>query len=437
MEPKKMHLGWFMNFSRSTAWTSPWVLESDARDWLNGDFHVDWIRAMERACLDYAMLEDSSMVADGYGGSMEADLKYGLYAPKGDPLSIAPVLAKATSHIGIISTASTSFYPPFLLARALATIDHIARGRAGWNIVTSSEDRAAQNFGLDKLYEHDQRYDRADEFVEVVEKLWNSWDADAVVMDRAAGAYVDHTKVHPINHRGKFFSVRGPLNVPRPPSGKPVYCQAGGSPRGRQFAAEHADTLLSASQGVTDMREFRNDIRRRAKLAGRNPDDIKVMFITSPVLAGSQKEAEEKYLEMLHPTKAGVDIALGHMGALTEIDFTTIDPDEPFESLGLSTNGHRTTLEKFVKLGRTPREAAGKWSIRYTDPTFVGTPEKVAAEMARVFDEVGGDGYLLAAGGSRRGITEITDGLVGALQQLGRARKSYDSDTLRGNLLAF
>ncbi|WP_353807732.1 NtaA/DmoA family FMN-dependent monooxygenase [Agromyces sp. SYSU T00194] len=432
---KKMHLGWFMNFSRSTAWTSPWVLESEAREWMNGDYHIDWVRSMERAGFDFAMLEDSSMVADGYGGSMEVDLKHSLYAPKGDPLSIAPVLAKATEHIGIISTASTSFYPPFLLARAIATIDHISQGRAGWNIVTSSEDRAAQNFNLDKLYEHDTRYEMADEFVEVVEKLWSSWDADAVVMDRATGTYVDHTKVRPIDHVGQYYKVRGPLNVPRPPQGRPVYCQAGGSPRGRQFAAAHADTIISAAQGIDDMREFRDDIRRRMIDLGRDPDSCKVMFITTPVLGNTEAEAQERWEAMLHPTQAGVDVALGHMGALTEIDFTQIDADKPFPEL--TTNGHRTTLEKFLKLGKTPREAAGKWAIRYTDPTFVGTPEKVAAEMSRVFDEVGGDGFLIAAGGSRRGITEITDGLVGALQQLGRTRTSYNHAHLRDNLMEF
>jgi FMN-dependent oxidoreductase (nitrilotriacetate monooxygenase family) len=432
---KKMHLGWFMNFSRSTSWTGHWVLESEARDWMNGDYHIDWVRSMERAGFDFAMLEDSSMVSDGYGGSMEVDLKHSLYAPKGDPLSLAPVLAKATSNIGIISTASTSFYPPFLLARSIATIDHLSGGRAGWNIVTSSEDRAAQNFNLEKLYEHDERYERADEFVEVVEKLWASWDEDALVMDRDTGTYVDHNKVRPIHHRGKYYNVRGPLNLLRPPSGRPVYCQAGGSPRGRQFAAEHADTIISAAQGIEDMREFRDDIRARMVKVGRDPDTCKVMFITAPVLADSQIEADRKFEEMKHPTQAGVDIALGHMGALTEIDFTTIDADKPFPEL--TTNGHRTTLEKFLKLGRTPREAAGRWAVRYTDPTFVGTPEKVASEMARVFDEIGGDGFLIAGGGSRRGISEITDGLVGALQQLGRTRTSYDSDTLRGNLLAF
>ncbi|BDZ64159.1 LLM class oxidoreductase [Agromyces mangrovi Wang et al. 2018] len=183
------------------------------------------------------------------------------------------------------------------------------------------------------------------------------------------------------------------------------------------------------------MREFRDDIRRRMVDLGRDPDSCKVMFITTPVLGNSEAEAKERWEAMLHPTQAGVDVALGHMGALTEIDFTQIDADKPFPEL--TTNGHRTTLEKFLKLGKTPREAAGKWAIRYTDPTFVGTPEKVAAEMSRVFDEVGGDGFLIAAGGSRRGITEITDGLVGALQQLGRTRTSYNHAHLRDNLMEF
>jgi FMN-dependent oxidoreductase (nitrilotriacetate monooxygenase family) len=431
----KMHLGWFMNFSRSTAWNSPWVLEEEARSWMNGDYHIDWVRSMERACFDFAMLEDSSMVADGYGGSMEIDLKYSLYAPKGDPLSIAPVLAKATEHIGIVSTASTSFYPPFLLARAMATIDHISEGRAGWNIVTSSEDRAAQNFNLEKLYEHDTRYEMADEFIEVVEGLWNSWDTDALVMDRSTNTYVDHRKVRPINHVGKYYQVRGPLNVLPSPQGRPVYCQAGGSPRGRQFAAAHADTIICAAQGVEDMREFRDDIRTRMKALGRNPDDCKVMYVVMPVLGETQADADRKYEEMKHPSDAGTEIALAHMGALTEIDFSTIAHDKPFPEL--TTNGHRTTLEKFLKLGKTPREAAGNWGIRYTDPTFVGTPEKVAFEMGRVFDEVGGDGFLLTGGGSRRAIAEITDGLVGALQQQGRSRTRYEHKLFRDNLLEF
>lgn len=432
--PRKMHLGWFMNFTRP-AWTTPWVSDAEAREWADGDYHVDWVRAMERARFDFTMLEDSSMVSDGFRGTMDADLKHSLYAPKHDPIALAPVLARETSSIGIVATASTSFYPPFLLARSLSTIDHLSHGRIGWNIVTSSEDRAAQNFGLDALYEHDARYDRADEFVDVVEALWRSWEPDALVADRATSTYVAASKVAPIHHEGRFYKVRGPLNTLPSPQGRPVYLQAGGSPRGREFAARHADAVICAAQGVNEMREFRDDVRRRAKDHGRDPDEIKVMFITVPVLAATQAEADRIFEEMQHPTETAVEISLGHMGALTEIDFSTLDPDAPLGEL--STNGHRTTLEKFVGLGGTVREATGRWATRYTNPAFVGTPEKVAAAMAEEFDDVGGDGYLITGGGSRRSIAELCDGLVGALSSLGRVRRDYEHELFRDNLTAF
>lgn len=429
-----MHLGWFMNFTRP-AWTTPWVSADEAREWTNGDYHVDWIRAMERARFDFMMLEDSSMVSDGFRGTMHADLKHSLYAPKHDPLALAPVLARETRHIGIVTTASTSFYPPFLLARSLSTIDHLSGGRAGWNIVTSSEDRAAQNFGMDVLHEHDSRYDRADEFVEVVEGLWNSWGDGALVADRATGTYVDADHVAPIHHDGRFYKVRGPLNTLPSPQRRPVYLQAGGSPRGREFAARHADAIICAAQGVRDMREFRDDIRSRAKGAGRDPDSIKVMYITLPIVAASQSEADRIHEEMRHPGEAAVEVSLGHMGALTEIDFSAVDPDAPLGAL--ETNGHRTTLEKFLALGSTLREATGAWATRYTNPAFVGTPDKVAAAMAEEFDEVGGDGYLITGGGSRKAIAELTDGLVGALADLGRVRRRYEHELFRDNLMAF
>jgi alkanesulfonate monooxygenase SsuD/methylene tetrahydromethanopterin reductase-like flavin-dependent oxidoreductase (luciferase family) len=160
---------------------------------MNGEFYIDMARSLERAGFDYMMFEDSSMVSDGYAGTSEVDLKYALYAPKGDPVPLIGMVAQATKHIGLVATMSTSFYPPFLLARTMSTLDHLTRGRVGWNIVTSSEDRAAQNYGMDKLFEHDLRYERADEFVDLVTQLWDSWEADALVMDAERGVYVDHT----------------------------------------------------------------------------------------------------------------------------------------------------------------------------------------------------------------------------------------------------
>ncbi|MET0884959.1 MAG: LLM class flavin-dependent oxidoreductase, partial [Mycetocola sp.] len=200
MSVKKIHLGWFLNFS-APQWTGP-LDGSSAKTWTTGEFHTDIVKDLERGMFDFAMFEDSSMVSDVHNGSMEADLKYSLYAPKGDPLPLMSKIAAQTKHIGLIATASTSFYPPFITARMYATLDGITEGRIGWNVVTSSEDRAAQNFGLDLHYEHDERYEMADEYVEVVKGLWNSWDPGALVRDRETGVFADHTKVHPIDHDG-------------------------------------------------------------------------------------------------------------------------------------------------------------------------------------------------------------------------------------------
>ena len=172
LQPKRFHLGWFVNFTVN-AWNETWA-DNNGPDWTGG-FYVDMARALERTCFDYMILEDTCMVSDAYGGSFETSLKHAVFAPKHDPMPLVPLLAQATSRLGVVGTMSTSFYPPFLLARLSATLDHICQGRFGWNIVTSGEDRAAQNFGMEQLTEHDLRYDIADEYVDLVCQLWDSW----------------------------------------------------------------------------------------------------------------------------------------------------------------------------------------------------------------------------------------------------------------------
>jgi FMN-dependent oxidoreductase (nitrilotriacetate monooxygenase family) len=428
------HLGWFMNFMPPKSWRGQWG-GYDAENWADGQFFVDFLQSLERACFDFMMIEDSSMVPDAYGGTMEVELKHSLYAPKHDPVLLAPVLAKATKHIGIFTTMSTSFYPPFLLARSQAVLSHLSNGRVGWNIVTSSEHRAAQNFGLDELWDHDERYDRADEFVEVVEALWNSWDADAVVMDRETGAYVDYTKVRPIDFRGKYYNVRGPLNTLPPLNGRPVYCQAGGSPRGREFAARHADTVITAAVGIEAMRAYRDDVRQRAERYGRDPDSIKMMFIASPVFGDTDEEAQALAERNREVTDWKAEETLAHLSALTENDFSTYDWNEPVPEL--TTNGHRSTLADFFKnsRGKPLREAAANWVLGGVP--LVGTPDTVAERMGEAMAEVGGDGFLISGSTSRRYIGEITEGLVPALQRRGLARTSYEFPHFRENLLAF
>ena len=289
---KKFHLGWFMNFippEWDTTWASP-----DVARWPNGRFYVDMAKSMERACFDFIMIEDTVMVADAYGGTMEGSLKNAIFAPKQDPVPLAIQVAVNTRHLGVVATMSTSFYPPYLLARLCSTADSIAEGRFGWNIVSSAEDRAAQNFGLDGLPEHDERYNVAEEYFDVVNQLWDSWEADAVVMDRDTHTFADFNKVHTIDFDGKYFKSRGPLNTVPSPQHRPTFLQAGASPRGRQFAAGAADAIIAVGTGVAGMKEYRDDIRARAKAAGRNPDDIKLLFVVSPTIAATESEARAK-----------------------------------------------------------------------------------------------------------------------------------------------
>ena len=435
MADGRFHLGWFMNFMAPSSWRGNWGGDDGAK-WADGSFYVDFIRSLERACFDYMMIEDSSMVPDAYGGSTETELKHSLYAPKHDPVPLVPLLAQATERIGIVATMSTSFYPPFLLARSMSTLDHLTHGRVGWNIVTSSEHRAAQNYGMDQLWEHDLRYERADEFVELVEALWGSWEPDALVMDRDTGRYVDHRKVHTVDFKGKYFSSRGPLNTLPSPQGRPVYCQAGGSPRGREFAARHADTIITSAVGIDAMVEYRDDIRMRMEKYGRDPDSCKVLFIVSPILGDTEDDALRQVDRLREASDWNAEAALAHLSALTENDFSQLDLDSPVPQL--TTNGHRSTLSDFLRQsgdGRTLREAAANWNISAVD--LVGTPDTVAERMGDAMAEVGGDGYLIFGGLSRQYIGQITEGLVPALQRRGLVRTEYRHKLFRENLLEF
>jgi FMN-dependent oxidoreductase (nitrilotriacetate monooxygenase family) len=437
MAKNKFHLGWFMNFTPDE-WResvgqggSPW----------DGQFYVEMAQTLERACFDYIMIEDKLMVSETYGGSRERGLAGGVMVPKHDPVPLAVAMGMATKHLGIIATMSTLAYPPFLLARLCSTVDSLTKGRFGWNVVTSAEDLAAQNFGLDKLPARELRYEQAEEYMEVVSRLFDSWDADAVLLDRESGIYADHNKVHPINHQGKFFKVRGPLNTVRSPQGRPVYVQAGASPRGRDFAAKHADSIVSVANGVASMKAFREDIRARAIAVGRDPDSIKVLFCVTPTLGETEEIAQAKHNRMLNASYF-IDDMLASVSAITDIDFSKFDLDTPLPER-LITNGEQGSLDKFQQWGsgKTLRElvvdgAGGLCS----SVELIGTPSQVAARMGEVMEEVGGDGFLITTPVlrvGRRYLVEIADGLVPELQRRGLTRTDYRYQLLRENLQEF
>jgi FMN-dependent oxidoreductase (nitrilotriacetate monooxygenase family) len=343
--------------------------------------------------------------------------------------------------MGVVATLSTSFYPPYLLARVCSTIDSIAEGRFGWNIVSSAEDRAAQNFGLEGLPEHDERYSVAEEYFEVVNQLWDSWESDAVVMDRDTHTYADYRKVHTVDFDGKYFKSRGPLNTVPSPQHRPTFLQAGASPRGRQFAAGAADTIIAVGTGIEGMKEYRDDIRARAQAAGRNPDDVKLLFVVSPTVAATEEEARAQVDRLLsHPSY--VEKSLVSISSNTEIDFKQFDLDEPLPA-ELTTNGERGSLEYFMRGDGT----AGPKTLRQLvlhrakrGLELIGTPDQVAKKMGQAMEEVGGDGFLISKPGwdlSHKYIDSICDGLVPALQRLGLTRTEYTKSTLRETLREF
>ncbi len=408
----------------------------------DGAFYLEMAKLLESACFDFIMFEDKLAISEAYGGTSQAYLKHAIgLAPKHDPAPLATLIGASTKHIGVVATLSTLGYPPFLLARMCSTIDHIAGGRFGWNVVTSAEDAAAQNFGLDELPPRDLRYEMADEYMDLCYQLWHSWEPGAVVMDRATSTFADWQKIKPIHFQGKYFRSRGPLNTAPSPQVKPTIVQAGGSPKGRRFAAKHADCVITGVNGVAAMKAFRDDIRSLAAEQGRHPDDVKVFYLVAPALGATNEDAHAKYQRVVQE-QTFVEASLALISAITDIDFAAYDLDRPLPER-LITNGEQTGLDMFQKWGsgKTLRQLVVDASGGLNSSIdLIGTPDHVATLMADAMEEIGGDGFLITSSRTaidRFQLLEIVEGLVPVLQRRGLARERYAHATLRDNLLAF
>ncbi|HVY14399.1 MAG TPA: NtaA/DmoA family FMN-dependent monooxygenase [Rhodopila sp.] len=429
------HLGWFVGKGYSVhGWNQPYS-GTIAEDWMQPDLYIDLARSLERACFDYMLIEDGSFVADAYKGSTEWYLKNAYAVPKADPVPLVPLIAYFTKRLGIIPTVTTAFYPPFLAARLGATLDHLTHGRVGLNIVTAHNDRAAQNYGMDRHYDHDSRYEMADEWLQIANKLWGSWEPGAVVADPETGTFADHTKVHPIHFEGRFYKCRGPLNIPPGPQGRPVIAQAGGSPAGIAFAAKHADTTIAKVRTVAAAKAFRQRMTEQAIKAGRDPKSIKVLFATSIILGDTEDDAREKFARHVAAQHANIETKLGGMAYLSMVDFSKYDLDQPLPQI--TTNASRMSFESYLS-------GDGTKTLRemMLDPgsgglDFIGTADGIAAQMAEAMEEIGGDGILFQDLLTRRKIVEVTDGLVPALKRRGLVRGAYQHEHFRDNLLAF
>ena len=415
-----LHLGWFVGRGYSVqAWNQPWS-GAIGSDWADSGLLLDLARAMDRACFDYLLIEDGSFVPDAYQGSAEWYLRNAATVPKLDPMPLAPVLGRATRRLGIVPTLTTAFYPPYLAARLAVTLDHLTHGRIGLNLVTAHNDRTAQNFGLDRHWEHDLRYEMADEWIEVANRLWASWEADAILADSATGVFADHRKVHPIDFAGRYYKSRGPLNAPPGPQRRPVICQAGGSPAGMAFAAKHADTIVACARGVASAKNYRAEITARMVHHGRDPASCKVMFCAAVALGETTEEARDRKRRLDMAVADNLEPRLAQLSILSGIDFSRFDLDAPLPEINTNASRSLTMLYTYGTGACTLREALADPGSGGVD--FVGTPDSVAAEMGEAIEEIGGDGFMITEGLTRRTIAEVTDGLSTALKRRGLMR---------------
>jgi FMN-dependent oxidoreductase (nitrilotriacetate monooxygenase family) len=396
MPANPFHLAWFGAGGYGVkSWNKTWSGRG-GKDWADPQLWIDLAQALERARFDFIIIEDSSYVPDAYGGTPEAYVKSATATPKMDPSVLAPLMNWHTDRIGIVPTLSVSEHHPYGLARKINTLDHMSQGRTGWNIVTGSNDNAAKNYGLDGWLEHDERYDMAEEFFDLACKLWTSWEPDAVVLDEKTNTWGDFTKVHTVDFQGKYFSSRGPLNAPQSPQGLPTFVQAGGSTAGRRFASRAANAIICGVEGGPEaMKDFRDDIRARAVGHGRNPNDAKVLFLVSPVVAETDEEAVAKRERQKAFAEAHPELSLLHLSRHSMIDFSQWDLDEVIPE-GTTTNGHQQMIKQAI--GKTPRQIANKG---LGGLEFVGSPDTVAAQMDEVMQEVGGQPALHRGDGRR------------------------------------
>lgn len=400
--------------------------------------YVHLAQVAERGKMDMLFFQDSAAVAPAFylsGGKAEA-LAEAARCVRLEPLTLLAALATVTKHIGLVSTATTTYNDPFNIARKFATIDHISKGRAGWNLVTSQNVDEAQNFGSEMHMDHALRYQRAQEFYDVVTGLWDSWEDDAVIRDRASGRYIDPAKLHVLDHKGEHFSVRGPLNIARPPQGYPIVAQAGSSEPGRELAARTADVVFTAQVSLAEAQDFYADVKGRTARYGRSPDDIKIMPGIRYVLGATESEAKQRYEMML--SAASDDGALAAVQRLAgDLDLRQFPLDGPLPDLPPS-NAARARQKMMIDLARREnlsiRQLARRFTFSLGHLVYVGTPVGLADMMEEWFSNGAADGFTMLSPYYPKPLEEFVATVIPELQRRGIFRTEYEGTTLRENL---
>jgi alkanesulfonate monooxygenase SsuD/methylene tetrahydromethanopterin reductase-like flavin-dependent oxidoreductase (luciferase family) len=413
----KMALVAFMQAGSTSVYAGSWRHPATEHGYLDASYYAKIGRQLEEGCFDLMFFDDRLAMPGVYGGSVAEAVYYGARPVKLDLGVILGVLAQATSRIGLGATYSTTYYAPFHVARTFATLDHLSRGRAAWNVVTSVNDSEAQNFGVDAHMGHDERYDRADEFMDVVAGLWDTWEDDAILHDRISGQYADPTKVHELRHVGKYFS-------------------------GREFASRWAELIFTGDPGIEVARSHYTDQKERIAEAGRDPSAVRICPMAYAVVGESEAHAKEREAlflnDLVHPMAS-----LTLLSELMNYDFAKHDLDDPVtDELIASVSGIRGLVQNLrthisSQGGSdtvTLRDLAGHRATLLQGPRFVGTGEQVADQMADWFESGACDGFVLAATHLPGAFEDVVRMVVPELQRRGLFRTEYESSTLRGHL---
>jgi len=413
-------------------WRHPkttWNKES----WSTPELYQHIAQVCERGLYDTVFFADLNYISDSYKGSLEPALRYAAQAPEHDPIPLLTMIAAVTRYIGLGATFSTSYHLPFYAARLWATLDHLTRGRAAWNVVTSLNQNQAANHGQPELDPSELRYEKAHEFIEVCQQLWNSWDEDAVVMNRENAIFADASKVKRIEYQGRFYNSRGPLNVVRSPQNGPALIQAGTSPKGVELAAKYADAVFAIHPRPKSAAKYYTQVKDKISDFGRNPDDCAILFGAQPIIGTSETEALEKQEEHneLVPSEGGMAILSGHLN----FDLSKLSPDDEMMSRDEpELRRSRRIYQKDNGDSMTVREVARRHGQSVSLPQFVGTAKSVADQLEAFFDEVGGDGFMLSPIYCPGAIEEFVDLVIPELQRRGRFRTAYTGNTQRDHL---
>ncbi len=432
---RKMHLAGFQIAAPVTHSHAAWRHPATDASYLSLAYYQNIARILERGKFDFLFFADVLATPRRYGNDLRDPIRRGTQGAFGlDPTMVVAALVSATQYLGLAVTKSATYYTPFDIARSFATLDHLSHGRMAWNVVTSLNQAEGQNFGYDEMLDHEQRYDRAEEFLEVAFELWGSWEEGALILDREAGLFGDPDRVHAIDHVGEYFKVRGPLNVPRSPQQRPVIIQAGASPRGKDYAARWAEAIFEIEPSADNRRAYYEDVKSRVSNFGRNPDEVKIFPAMMPFVGRTNAEARDKQAE--HNELADPISGLITMSMHTDHDFSQYPLDSPIADIRVpGSQGLFATVRSLSeKQDLTLRDVGKLYAQGITLPQIVGTPREVADMLEHSLHSHEADGFMISAAYSPKAFAEFVDMVVPELQARQLFREDYAGSMLREHL---